>query len=249
MVNPLRSLNPLSMVTLPDVMVRPTLKRLKISTLVSMSDKRYFEMEAQFNPDEFTITKEAIWGLKDESGEAAETIPGVNAPRYDFSGGKPATFDLNLLFDTTQETSSSERDVRKYTNKLFLLTMYNKSNKQTPKPPAVQVIWGSVLLFDAVVTKVEVQFTLFYADGTPARAKAKVSFLQFDSSDDQSGPTNPTTRTEVRRTHIVQAGERLDMIAYQEYGHPSHWRHIAEANQILDPLDLQPGQILALPPL
>ena len=39
------------------------------------------------------------------------------------------------------------------------------------------------------------------------------------------------------------------MIANAQYGHPSHWRYLAEVNHLLDPLDLQPGQILLIPPL
>lgn len=237
------------MITAPDSIARPTLSRLKIKSLVGTSDKRKVEMYAQFNPEELSISKEVVWSLKSEGGEDTETIPKLNAPVYDFSGGKPAKFDLSLYFDTTQETSSSERDVRKYTNRLFLLTLYDKSNQQFPDPPPVEITWGPVMLFMAVVLKVEVHFTLFYADGTPARAKADVSFMQYDPSDDDSGSTNPTTRTEARRTHIVELGERLDTIAYAEYGHPSHWRHIAQANNLLDPLDLRPGQVLALPPL
>ena len=250
MAIPLSSLNPLSMVTAPDMLVRPTLSRLKIkSLLLDPSDKRYFSMYAQFNPEEFTITKQANWSASTDGGKGSKPTPKLNAPRYDFGGGEPAEFTLVLYFDTTQETSSSERDVRKYTNKLFLLTMYNKSSKVFPNPPTVLVTWGPIILFKAVVKKVDVQFTLFYADGTPARAKATVAFLQYEKADDLDDSTNPTTRTEARRTHVVQLGERLDNIAHAEYGHPSHWRLIAQANGLLDPFDLRPGQVLALPPL
>ena len=249
MANPLSSLNPLSMITAPDMLVRPTLSRLKItSLLLDPSDKRNFTMYAQFNPNEFTITKEASWDAASKS-EGKKKPPKLNAPCSDFGGGKPATFSLTLYFDTTQETSSSERDVRKYTNKLFLLTLYDKSSKVFPDPPTVRVSWGPIILFKAVVKKVAVQFTMFYADGTPARAKADVDFEQHERADDMPGTTNPTSRTEARRTHVVQLGERLDNIAQVEYGHPAHWRHIAQANGLLDPFDLRPGQVLALPPL
>jgi nucleoid-associated protein YgaU len=47
---------------------------------------------------------------------------------------------------------------------------------------------------------------------------------------------------------VVREGERLDWIAYREYGNPARWRHIAEVNGISDPLELQPGQVLKLTP-
>jgi len=52
-----------------------------------------------------------------------------------------------------------------------------------------------------------------------------------------------------RKTHIVRQGERLDMIAYREYGAPHYWRHLAEVNGLHDPRALHPGQVLILPPL
>jgi nucleoid-associated protein YgaU len=119
-------------------------------------------------------------------------------------------------------------------------------------PPLVEFSWGTFQLFLAVITKVEITYRLFDSSGVPVRAKAKVNFLQADDRDDKElygVPQNPTTRTEARKTRVVQIGERLDLIAYQEYGHPSYWRHLAEANNMLDPTDLRPGQILAITPL
>ena len=46
----------------------------------------------------------------------------------------------------------------------------------------------------------------------------------------------------------VMPQDTLALIAYQEYGTPNRWRAIAEANDIEDPLDLRPGQVLAIPP-
>lgn len=60
---------------------------------------------------------------------------------------------------------------------------------------------------------------------------------------------NPTSYTEPRKTWVVREGERLDWIAYQEYGDPGYWRHIAEANNLANPFDLQPGLVLQLTPL
>ena len=48
---------------------------------------------------------------------------------------------------------------------------------------------------------------------------------------------------------MVEEGQRLDWIAYQEYGDAARWRYIAESNNLDDPDVLQPGQILKLIPL
>ena len=243
MGNLLSMINPAGMLTTPNVLKQSTLKRARITTIdLPMGDERNVDLEVQFNPEELEITKKVEWS------NSGKTMSGMNAPDLEYGGGYAATFSLKLYFDTTQETASIEQDVRKYTNQLFLLTMYHwEASPGEQDPPVIQFTWGEMELFTAVVTQVKVRYKLFYPNGTPARAEANVDFLQYDWEDD--GYQNPTTRTEARKTYRVQQGERLDMIANAQYGHPSHWRYLAEVNHLLDPLDLQPGQILLIPPL
>lgn len=55
----------------------------------------------------------------------------------------------------------------------------------------------------------------------------------------------------IRKTHVVQDGESLTVIAREFYGNPSLWKHIFEANrdQINDPNDLKAGQEVIIPEL
>jgi nucleoid-associated protein YgaU len=53
---------------------------------------------------------------------------------------------------------------------------------------------------------------------------------------------------EVRRQHVVQAGERLDQIATRYYGDPLKYWLICDANEAIFPEDLLvPGRILNIP--
>jgi nucleoid-associated protein YgaU len=214
------------------------------------TDPRRVNLEFQFNPEQLTVTKTVTWS------EPKKPVKYRNAPDLDFGGGQPATFSLDLTFDTTRD--EDEKDVRKYTQELLKLAMLGKwgssgglggHRQRRADPPRVQFQWGKLVLFLAVVTEVSTTYTLFLPDGTPVRATAKVTFKQFDETDDRKEGQNPTTRTQARRTRIVRTGDRLDLIAYEEYGHPSHWRYLAEVNDLLDPRVLQPGQILAIPAL
>jgi nucleoid-associated protein YgaU len=47
--------------------------------------------------------------------------------------------------------------------------------------------------------------------------------------------------------HHVISGDSLASIAYQQYGDPSMWRVLAEANGIDDPIRLPAGQTLIVP--
>lgn len=227
----------------------------------------------QFNPASITISKGVSW--ESSGGEGAgktddayfqkdgekmvyhPVSPGTqanrNVPYLEFKGGAAATFSLELLFDTTdQPPDTPARDVRRYTNDLLALTLGKPSLEESaaageveaPKP--VRFGWGGFELFEAVITSVEIGYIMFDPDGKPVRATANVGFLEWSPPPPKG--QNPTTRTEPRKTWIVQQGQTLHQIAYAEYGHPSHWRHLADSNNLLNPLKLKPGQVLILPP-
>jgi nucleoid-associated protein YgaU len=239
--------NPAALFTAPESLsnILASQEKAKIVTVdekgneLGLTDNRRVELEFQFNPASIKVVKSVTW----KGGNVARR----NAPDLKFGGGEPATFDLSLIFDTS--SNIEYRDVRMYTNQLLKLVLMPGAVDQRKPPPQVKFQWGKLTLFLAIVEKVTIEYTLFDPDGTPIRAKADVGLKQQDDRDDYAGSTNPTTRTESRKTRIVQLGDRLDVIAYQEYGSPAHWRHLANANGLYDPRDLQPGQVLVLPPL
>jgi len=202
-------------------------------------------IECQFNPSSLEITKENKW--------EGEKNPNWNSPFLRFAGGEAAAYSLSLFFDSYSETPP--KDVRDYTNQLLQLTLrgagYSIFKVPYASPPFVKFVWGNISLFTAIVSKVKVNFTLFTPDGTPIRAKADVEFIQNDIllSDDLIPMQNPSSRTDARKTRIVNSGERLDLIAYEEYRDARHWRTLAEANGLDDPFRLTDGQILVIPPI
>jgi hypothetical protein len=198
-------------------------------------------IDCQFNPSSLTISKSTTW-----KGDAS---PSFNAPFLRFAGGESATYSLSLFFDSYSEKDF--KDVREYTNKLLRLTMrgagYSMFMVPYSRPPSVTLVWGKITLFSAVVEKVEITFTMFSPDGTPIRAKADMDFKQDDFWDDIIPAQNPTSRSDSRKTRIVNSKQRLDQIAFEEYGDSRYWRLLAEANQLEDPFRLQDGQLLVIP--
>lgn len=199
-------------------------------------------IECKFNPKQLSLSKRASWAQQETKKK--------DVPRVNFGGGNPATMSLELLFDTTDTGD----DVRtKYTDFLLGLleideTKKDQNNKPLHEPPDCRLTWGSVLSLVVVVESVDLTFTFFLNNGTPVRATARLSLKQKIDENQQSGQ-NPTTRTEARKTWVVHEGQRLDWIAFQEYGNPAYWRHIAETNNLADPGALRAGQILKLTPL
>lgn len=192
-----------------------------------------------FNPTELTISKGAEWKKTPTAGTGEKKTTFVTAT--------PGKFDLNLVFDTTEDGSP----VTSYTDLLLRLIEPNKNLpkavRENKRPPFVWFSWGRWRSFKAYVTSVSLTFTYFSIDGVPLRAKAKVGFEQPD--EDEKWPRqNPTSHTPApHRVHRIGRGETLDRIASTYYGDASDWRRIAVANGISDPLRLQVGSMLSIP--
>jgi hypothetical protein len=197
-----------------------------------------------FNPTQYSIAKSNSWVNKPASGQSL--------PETQFSGGSPRTLNIDLLFD-----DSPDGDVSQVTSELFKMMEVDKdlgtTGENDGRPPKLQLSWGSYNSFWAVCTSLNVQFTMFKADGTPIRASATLALMQADvdlrsSRSSVARPQNPTTRADVRlRAHVVRDGDSLQSIAYQHYGDPTDWRRIAEHNGIDDPLRLPRSTTLSIP--
>jgi hypothetical protein len=211
------------------------------ATLTNLTASPAVTITCQFNPTELTFTKTNTWDNRPAQGQ--------NAGISSFGGGKPSSFSLDLLFDTTDTGA----DVRtQYTDKLLAMmavpTAPNNPNQTLSEPPRIRFQWGVIRAYDTIITSITLNFTYFKPDGTPVRAKAKVD-LQEIVDEKVFSPQNPTSMSKPRRVWVVTEGETLDWIAYQEYGSAAHWRHIAETNNIDNPLDISAGQTLVLFPL
>jgi nucleoid-associated protein YgaU len=193
-----------------------------------------------FNPYEYTISKQNQYTPGETKGK--------NIPLITFSQGGAQTLTLRLFFDTYAEAT----DVRAHTDPLWQMMMIDesKTSQRTAKgePPHVIFRWGR-FEFEAVITQMTQKLTLFLKDGTPVRTTVEISLQQVldESAYDKQNPTSGGGITP--KTRVVYAGDRLDLIAWQEYGDSTQWRGIAAANGLVDPLHLRPGQTIVVPPL
>ncbi len=196
------------------------------------------KLVCQFNPESMTINKSNKWAFRTDIGDST--------PEAVFSGGDAGCFTLELLFDTT----ASGDDVRRSYFNLIKIAMVKPSENDDGKgePRQVVVQWGKFISYVAVVESVNQVFSFFKADGTPLRANVTVTLREvFDKA--KLPPQNPTSRTEVRRTWVVEKGQRIEWIAHRVYGTTAAWRHLADVNNLMNPAMLRPGQILKIVPL
>jgi hypothetical protein len=192
------------------------------------------EIRFRFNPGEYSVDRGMNYG--------EQTVAGVTTPLTQFVSGESETLSMELFFDTTEDPETT--DVREKTNRLdWLLDI----DGQLHAPPKCRFVWGT-FEFKAVLTSATKRFTMFRRDGTPIRARADVSFRRYRTPEEQSKET-PKKSADRRTVWQVTASDTLPLIADAEYGDPTRWRPIAEANDIETPRELEPGTALVVPKL
>jgi hypothetical protein len=185
-----------------------------------------------FNPPEYRIQK---------TNQFAEVgIPGLGSSLLQFVKGNSETLSMDLFFDTTDLGV----DVRVFTELVVSLTSLNA---KTHAPPSLVFIWGT-LIFPCVLESVTQHFDYFNPTGMPLRARLTVSLKGQDLLEDllSSIPLESADRT---KGVVVKSGDTLQGIAAEEYDDPRQWRLIADASNIDNPLTIQPGLALTVPPL
>jgi LysM repeat protein len=207
-------------------------------------------IRAMFNPERYTVSK---------SLQLAEIgIPGLDSPVVQYVRGQTEKINMELFFDTTDSGMSGPGvvDVRTKTTPIYKLL---KVDGKLHAPPRVTLTWGSSgqltshdKLLDKhpllVLESVSEEFSLFSPGGVPLRAKLTVTFREAWSINDQLSvsPRESADRTKVYR---VNRGDTLSGVANSEYGDPTQWRAIADANALANPRLLEPGMVLTVPPL
>lgn len=196
-------------------------------------------IDFQFNPKELSISKSASWQAEPARGSKKSGPP-------EFKGSDPAKLTLEMFFDATDRLDTSVVDAAE---KLLSCCVPTDASRQSnkPSPPLVVLHWGQTHSVTAYITSVSVKYTLFTSAGTPIRATASVSLQEMPEEPAGQNPTSGSLS--VSRTHTVVEGDSLASVAYREYGDPTMWRTIAEANAIDDPLRLSPGTALLVPDL
>jgi hypothetical protein len=187
-------------------------------------------VQVLFNPEQYSV---------DKSNQFANmAVPGRDSPVIQFVRGESETLTVDLFFDTY--TYNNGEDVRRYTDKVSNLL---KIKGEIHAPPVCSFHWGP-FVFTGIIEKVGKKFTMFKEDGTPVRATLSVSFKQYASVDE------PRSSPDKTKTRVIKQGDSLWLMAALEYGDPSKWKEIADANpKIENPRFLKPGIEITIPPL
>jgi nucleoid-associated protein YgaU len=198
------------------------------------------EVACLFNPNEYTFQRTNAWTQKKVKGE--------NVPDLEFGGGSSATLKMNLFLDTST-TGGDVRDTIKKVRKLMDIEAKAKDMTTVKgRPPMVEFHWGKIWTFKAVITSLTEKCTLFRDDGVPVRATLDVTFLQAKEGGVYEAQNPTTLGNSGYKRRVVNEGDTIDWIAFDEYGDSAMWRYIADTNNLDNPERLRPGQMLAIAP-
>jgi hypothetical protein len=176
-------------------------------------------------------------------------VPGLQMPLLQFVKGEPDVLTCELFLDGTDNRDHTALgDALSVAERLNALRYYVTVDSSLHAPPVCTFSWGATSHITGVVTSMQERFTLFDEQGNILRARVTISIKSFAPVDQQARKINPQSPDRYK-THVVQEGDRLELIAADEYGDPSLWRTIASFNAIARPRLLVPGMVLQIPPI
>ena len=193
----------------------------------------------QFNPNQLSLTRSASWVPHVTRGAESAGIA-------EFSGSDPRTLSIEFFLNAKND---QDKSLPKTIDVLLSCCVPTQKSitAKTPSPPWVHFTWGQhyTVSFYAYVSQVSTNYVKFAPDGTPTRATCSLTLHEIGGSTPGQNPTSGGLSG--NRVHRFVAGDSLELLAFQEYGDPTAWRAIAEANWIDDPIRLRPVTEVLVP--
>ena len=197
------------------------------------------EIKLQVNPSEIKLEK-GIRYIKDMQLGAL----GSSAV---FDRYSEQVFSFETILDATgtlpkaEDIKSVEQWVDVLEDRLYLY------NGEGHRPPYVMIIWGK-MVFKGQLSDMEVQYTMFGADGSPLRAKVSLSFCGFSSDAEErkkAGKSSP----DMSHLLTLKAGESVASVCQRIYGDSLLVDEVARLNGLNGFRKVEAGTELLFPHL
>lgn len=226
-------------------------------------------IDVMFNPTEYQITRNMSY--------ADVNVPGLSMPILQFVRGESQQLQLELFIDSSDrkepspsippgnpQTAATNEDIAGIEpvpldkwpslakspyaeHRLMALRRLAQIDSELHAPPVIEFSWAAAR-FQGVITSFTEKFTMFDDKGHIVRARVTLQLKSWRNPDQLFSEVNPKSPDRTK-TRVLRAGERLDMIAAEEYGDPAQWPAIAKANGITRPRVVPVGTLLVVPPL
>ncbi|MEU7873020.1 hypothetical protein [Dactylosporangium sp. NPDC049140] len=236
----------------------------RVAFIVDTTGER---IDCLLNPETFEVRRLA--GVRTP---AAGAEPIVGRGRADdpvrYTGGGRTELQLDMVFDVgLMETAGAPQDVRALTARLWNLAENSAQELGNGRPPLIRLVWGKSWNVPCVVSAIAERFDAFNSGGAPGRSWIRLKLLRVGEPDAASARSfddeltrSATATAGADRPAAVEAigdggrpdgapgSARLDLLAAEALGSPMRWRELAAHNDVVDPLAVTAGTVLAVPP-
>ena len=230
-----------------------SLKKGKIS-ICDEKGKPSENISFTFNPSSYRITSVPNYREVQHLSQDIE--------KKEFLGGVSRRLSVTLFFDSFSDrdlfpagsaqqtqniTEGIENRLPPITDKLKKLEMASHVAGSQHRPPQVIFSWGN-LNFKGIITDFTAEYTMFSMEGKPIRATVNLTISE-EKDAALAAKESPFESPDRTKSKVIVEGMSLWSIAYEEYDDCEKWREIARANNIMNPLDIRPGQVIRVPAL
>ena len=217
------------------------------ASLIILKETGAEAIPIQFNPSEYRISDRSTYSERERTRK--------DDPVVSFGGNPMSMLSVRLYFDDDQPASISGainsavdaitgKTKDGIAKKIAKITELTKIDGESHAPPKAAFVWGSTQ-FIGFVQNVTTAYTMFDKAGKPLRATVDLTMMGFNSiADERASPLMSPDRTKAK---TMTEDSSLFSIAEKEYGDAREWRRIADANDIMNPLDIPVGRVLKVP--
>lgn len=223
-----------------------SLTRMKITAFRNAGfTEKAGEFTVMINPEKYDHSYEICYNDVQAQGS--------NGGSPDFNRILSETIRLELVFDGTGVVPSPLPGVLPFTQDGIAPKIEAFKNLVFAyqggihSPNYLKLEWGT-LSFQGRLEALDITYTLFKPDGTPLRARAGATFVQYQSPKELALKAKKTS-PDLSHVLTVKAGDTLPLMCHAVYGSSAYYLQVARANGLTGFRDLAVGTSLLFPPL
>lgn len=203
------------------------------------------------NPEQYSVNYKVAYDVKPPSGS--------HGLEEKFICSLPEELKLDFIVDGTNTIygyAYSGDKIKTVTQQIRHLksVVYDMSGPMH-KPRFLKIMGLGInqkgkgdVTFNAILTDLQITFTLFNYDGEPLRAKISATFLDYREAHRKALENNKKSPDLTHIRKIVD-GDTLPLLCHSVYDDPSFFLEVAKVNEMTNFRKLTIGQELRFPPI
>jgi len=221
-------------------------KTLNKITIFSYKDKEFNtklgEFKVPINPE--TYAQNLKVNLDTNKGHGQQGTD----PKY--KSTEPEQLKLDIILDGTKtmegyDKSHDNKTVKEQLEEFQKCVYYMEG--EIHRPRFLKIFWGKEINFPCVLSQLDINYTLFYPDGSPLRVKIAAIFLKYLSEKKREAEQKKRS-PDLTHERIAKSSDRLDLLSYNTYNDPKYFLQLAAVNKLTTLRQLRTGNKIFLPP-